>query len=192
MFNGEFWLEANAIAVCLRKKESLTTEMCATIPKMTTRLLALGNNCKWQMYHPFFYECNKAITKLQGQQLLLLYQQNEYIDALLEALSLQTDSKKESILNVVGVTGERSGVWSVSYDDVSWLLNDQGTFVREQLDKFSEGVVLDTNQHIGRFIVDMMGGIMQIKTLRDSENSSIMMKVPIILPHQLRKLRRRC
>ncbi len=51
MFNGEFWIVANTIAVCLRKQEILMTDMGTTCPKMTTRWMAIGNYCKWHMHH---------------------------------------------------------------------------------------------------------------------------------------------
>lgn len=94
---------------------------------------------------------------------------------------------KEQLVKINPYCNSVFGRWVVSNDKIFDFLYDQGSFVREMLEKLDDSVRHTVISEIGEFIVNIVDGILQIQTERDFKNQPGD-DLPPILSHQLIKL----
>jgi hypothetical protein len=138
-------------------------------------------------------QVNIVLIKLQSKE-LLISQQAEELQRLGAMLCTQIEMDgpltEAEIAALDPITHCSFSRWSVTHENILNHLFDQGIFIIETYERLSDVQKVEIIQTIGKFILQVIDGILDIQAERNSENLPAD-DIPPILPQQLIKLRGR-
>ena len=139
----------------------------------------------------FTAQVNIVFVKLQAKDLLVSQQSaelNTLASLLCIQLGIEGPHSEDDLAALNQATNVIQSRWSVSHYNILQYLFDQGMFVRELFRLLDPPLQLQVINMVGQLVLDVMEGVLEIQTERDSNNNPVG-DLPPTLPHELAKIR---